>query len=183
MCCVIPPASVSTTAGLADRVEQARLAVVDVAHDRDDRRPQDEVGLRVLEDLRLVVLLAHVLDRDLALQLGRDQLDLLVGERLRRSPHLAEVHQDLDQVGHRDPERLGVVANGHARLDGDRARRRDDLARLLRRADFLAAAALAPLRAARAVAALVDDDAALAARSRAAAGPDRPVRSTRHSTS
>ena len=134
---------------LADRVEQARLAVVDVAHDRDDGRAQDEVRFRVLEDLGLLVLLADVLDRHLALELGGDQLDLLVGERLRRRPHLAEVHQDLDQVGHRDAERLGEVANGHARLDGDGAGRRDDLARLLRRADFLAAAALASLRAAR----------------------------------
>ena len=30
--------------GLADRVEQLGLAVVDVTHDRDDRRPGDEVG-------------------------------------------------------------------------------------------------------------------------------------------
>ena len=30
--------------GLADGVEQRRLAVVDVAHDRDDRRPQRQLG-------------------------------------------------------------------------------------------------------------------------------------------
>ena len=36
--------------GLADRVEQRRLAVVDVAHDRDDRRALDEVLVGVLED-------------------------------------------------------------------------------------------------------------------------------------
>ena len=32
--------------GLADRVEQRRLAVVDVAHDGDDRRPRHEVARR-----------------------------------------------------------------------------------------------------------------------------------------
>ena len=35
--------------GRADRVEQRRLAVVDVTHDHDDRRPLDERGLVVLE--------------------------------------------------------------------------------------------------------------------------------------
>ena len=34
----------------ADRVQQRRLAVVDVAHDRDDRRAVDEILLGVLED-------------------------------------------------------------------------------------------------------------------------------------
>ena len=149
---------------LADRVEQARLAVVDVAHDRDDRRAQDEIRLGVLEDLGLLVLLGDVLDRHLALQLGGDQLDFLVGERLRRRPHLAEVHQDLDQLRHRDAERLREVADGDAGLNGHRPGRGDDLARLLGRADFLTAAALAPGRASAALAALVDDDTALAAR-------------------
>ena len=36
--------------GLADRVEQRGLAVVDVAHDRHDRRALDEVLVGVLED-------------------------------------------------------------------------------------------------------------------------------------
>ena len=73
---------------LADRVEQRRLAVVDVAHDRDDRRPRREILLGVLEDLRLVVLVGGVLDRDLAVELGGDQLDLVVGQRLRDLDHL-----------------------------------------------------------------------------------------------
>ena len=157
---------------LANRVEQARLAVVDVAHDRDHRGTQDEIRLRVLEDLGLLVFLGDVLDRHLALQLGGDQLDLLVGERLRGSPHLAEVHEDLDQLRHRDAQRLREVADRDAGLNGHRPGRGDDLAGLLRRADFLATAALAPGWAAAALAALVDDDPALAARARAAAGPD-----------
>ena len=43
MCCVMPPASRSATRVVADRIEQRRLAVVDVAHDRDDRRARDRV--------------------------------------------------------------------------------------------------------------------------------------------
>jgi hypothetical protein len=65
-------------ARLADRVEQRGLAMVDVAHDRDDRRPLLERLLRVVEGLGLFVLLADVLDLDLTLELGRDQLDLVV---------------------------------------------------------------------------------------------------------
>ena len=59
MCCVIPPASVSTTAVWRIASSRRRLAVVDVAHDRDDRRAQDEIGLGVLEDLGLLVLLGR----------------------------------------------------------------------------------------------------------------------------
>ncbi len=55
---------------LADCVEQRRLPVVDVAHDRDDGRPVGEVLLVVLEDLVLEVLLVGVLDLDLALELS-----------------------------------------------------------------------------------------------------------------
>ena len=55
---------------LADRVEERRLAVVDVAHDRDDRRPRAEVFVRVLERLGLVLVVGGVLDHDLAPELG-----------------------------------------------------------------------------------------------------------------
>ena len=57
--------------GLADRVEERRLPVVDVAHDRHDRRPRDERLLGVLEDLGLAVIVVRVLDRDLALRARR----------------------------------------------------------------------------------------------------------------
>jgi hypothetical protein len=43
--------------------------VVDVAHDRDDRRAGREILLGVLEDLRQLLLVGGVLDRDLAVQL------------------------------------------------------------------------------------------------------------------
>ena len=48
--------------GLADRVEQRRLAVVDVTHDRDDRRARGEILVGVLEHLRLGVVVGGVLD-------------------------------------------------------------------------------------------------------------------------
>jgi hypothetical protein len=160
---------------LADCVEQRRLPVVDVAHDRDDRRPLLERLFRVVEPLGLLVLLADVFDLDLALELGRDQLDLVVRQRLRRRPHLAEVHQDLDQLGHLDAERLGEVADGDARLDRHRPGGRRDLARLLRALSVGALALLA--RVARwARGRLVDHDTALPALAGSAlTRPHRPV--------
>ena len=81
--------------GLADRVEQRRLAVVDVAHDRDDRGARLEILGLVVEDLGGLDLVGGVLDRDLALELGADQLDGVVGERLRDGDQLAETHHRL----------------------------------------------------------------------------------------
>ena len=104
---------------------------------------------------------AACLDRDLALDLGRDQLDLLVGKRLGRGSHLAERHEDLDQLGHRDAERGGQVLDGRARLDDRRPGRRSDGRLLARRPDSEAVArGCAALAAARA--ASLDDHAPLA---------------------
>ena len=177
MCCVIPPASVATTVGLADRVEQRRLAVVDVAHDRDDRRARFERLLGVVERLGLLVVVGGVLDRHLALELGGDQLDLFVGERLGRRPHLAEVHEDLDDVRHRDAERLREVADADAGFDGDGTGRRDRrLARSVAARRVVAAAA-SLARVARTRRLVVDDDAAPAvARAAAAARAERTIR-------
>ena len=146
--------------GLADRIEERRLTVVDVTHDRHDRWSRDEVGLVVLVLGRLELLLGRVLDRHLALDLGRDQLDLLVGERLGRGSHLAERHEDLDQLGHRDAERGGQVLDGRARLDDGRPGRRSNGLLLARRPDSGAVAGLAPLAATSAAA--LDDHAPLA---------------------
>ena len=159
---------------LADRVEERRLPVVDVAHDRDHGRPGDEILLGVLEDLRELVLIGDVLDSHLALDLGRDQLDGLVGQRLRDRHHLAEAHHDLDDLGRRDAERLRQVLDrdtggnggGTGRLRS-RLRLRPRLGALTRLARVLA----------RPCCARVDDDAALAPTGGLARadGPVRPV--------
>ena len=85
MCWVIPPNSPADDVGLADRVQELGLAVVDVAHDGDDRRTRHERGL---VDLLLGLGVELFLDPDdlgLVPELGGDQLDRVVGER-RASP-------------------------------------------------------------------------------------------------
>ena len=91
--------------GVPDRVEQLGLAVVDVTHDGDDRRPGHQVGLVALvlaevdvERLeQLPVLFLGRDDLDVVVQLGAEQLEGLVVDRLGRGHHLAEVEQHLDQ--------------------------------------------------------------------------------------
>ena len=113
--------------GVADRVEQRGLAVVDVAHHRDDRRAAPARG---------VVFVVVVTEQCLELELGflagldeqhlgaerlGDELDHLVGQRLRAGDHLARVEQQADEVGG------GAVQLGRELLDGDAALD-DDLA-------------------------------------------------------
>ena len=68
--------------GLADRVEQLGLAVVDVTHDGDHRRTRREI---VLAALVLTELDVEALQQLAVLVLGRDDLDLVV-ELGRRAP-------------------------------------------------------------------------------------------------
>ena len=93
---------------VADAVEELGLAVIDVAHDGDDRRTMRLVG--VLAFVVLVVELQQLLQLDLLLfarideldlgaDLGREQLDHVVGQRLRGRDHLALLHQEPDDVG------------------------------------------------------------------------------------
>ncbi len=92
--------------GRADRVQQRGLAVVDVAHDRDHRRAFDHVLLGVLEGRLDLDVVRRVDDLDLLVELVREHLDRLVGERLRERRHLAERHQLLDDL--RAPARRGT---------------------------------------------------------------------------
>ncbi len=93
--------------GLADRVQQARLSVVDVTHDRDDRRPELEVvvvaGVLAVGDREAVeqlpVLLLRADDLHHVVHLGAEQLEDLVGHRLGGGDHLTEVEQHLHQRG------------------------------------------------------------------------------------
>jgi hypothetical protein len=104
---------------LADRVEQRRLAVVDVTHDRDDGRAVDEIlGIVVERGLR-VDLVGRVDDLDLLVELVRDHLHGIVGEGLGERRHLAQLHQLLDDVRNRYAEVLGDVLDGRARVDLD----------------------------------------------------------------
>ena len=100
--------------GLADRVQQRGLAVVDVAHDRDHRRAFDQLLLGVLEDRLELDVVGRVDDLDLLFELVREDLDRVVGQGLRERRHLSQRHQLLDHFGHRHAEVLGDVLDGRA---------------------------------------------------------------------
>src|SRR4051794_40277968 len=98
-------------------VEELRLSVVDVTHDGHHRRtgrPVLLVALLVtegevegLEELAVLVLGAD--DLDDPADLGTEQLQRLVVDRLRRGDHLAQVEQGGDQRGRLGVDPLGQV--------------------------------------------------------------------------
>ena len=97
--------------GVADPVEQERLAVVDVAHDGDDGRPGPEVLLAlflyVFEVLGLelgFLLLARVDQADLGADLGGEELDHVVAQRLGGGDHLSLEEEEADDVAGRAVE-------------------------------------------------------------------------------
>ena len=104
--------------GLADRVEQRGLAVVDVAHDRDDRRALDQLVLarRRSSGASSTSSAAWTISIFLSKLVGQ-HLDRVVGERLRERGHLAELHQLLDHLGSAEAERLGDLLDGGAGVD------------------------------------------------------------------
>jgi hypothetical protein len=152
--------------------------VVDVAHDRHDRRARNEVALAVLEGLGQLVFVGRVLDRQLTLgsELGGDQLDLVVRKGLGDRDGLPEAHHEHDDLGRGHAQRLGQVAHGDARLNRDGPGRCDDLAGRLRASRL--AFALLLTRVAWTRGGVVDDDAALPALTGTTlTWPHRPVRS------
>ena len=114
--------------GRADAVEQQRLAVVDVAHDGDDRRARPLVGLVLLvlvlevagQQLRLL-LLAGVDQAHVGADLGGEELDHVVGQRLGRHDHLALQQQEAHDVAGAAVELGPEVAGRRAALDDDLA--------------------------------------------------------------
>jgi hypothetical protein len=90
---------------LPDRVEQLRLAMIDMAHHRDDRRPGFEILLAagVLAELdvealqQLAVLVLRRDDLDVVVELGAQRLQRVVTHRLGRGHHLSEMEQHLNQ--------------------------------------------------------------------------------------
>ena len=113
--------------GAADRVEQGGLAVVDVAHDGDDRGAR--LGQRVVfvvvvaeECLQLELgLLAGLDEQHFGAERLGDELDHLVGERLRAGDHLARVEQQPHEVGGRAVQLGRELLDGDAALDDDLA--------------------------------------------------------------
>ncbi len=116
--------------GVADLVEQLGLAVVDVAHDGDDRRADGPGLVGVVVDVVVdveqlleldLLLLAGVDEADLGADLGGEQLDHVVGERLGGRDHLALLHEEADHVG-RGAVQLGAELLGRGGpLDHDLA--------------------------------------------------------------
>ena len=109
---------------LADVVEQRGLAVIDVAHDGDDRRTRQKILLVVLD---LDVLGEHVLRClfdllfELDAELGTDQLRRVVIQLLVDRGHDAQQQQLLDDFARGLADALGQVLDrdrlgGHVRL-------------------------------------------------------------------
>ncbi len=84
--------------GVADGVEQRRLAVVDVTHDRHDRRPRLHVVVHVgdVEDAFLDVRFGNALDR--VAEFAGDELREIGVDQVAGLHHLAFLHQELDDV-------------------------------------------------------------------------------------
>ena len=110
--------------GVANRVEQRGLAVIDVAHHGDDRRPRDPLARnRFLGRLfdNLLGVEGNVLDA--VAELARQQRRGVDVEHLVERRHLAEFHQFLDEVAGLDAHRAAEVADGDALGDSHHALR------------------------------------------------------------
>ncbi|CAB4876852.1 unannotated protein [freshwater metagenome] len=105
--------------GATNRIEKSGLTVVDVSHNSDNRRANNEVVLVFLcikvdvkrvEDFLVFVLGAH--DLDLVTKFGTENLEGSGVERLGRRRHLAELEQNRDEItgGNREARhRLDLV--------------------------------------------------------------------------
>src|SRR5580658_2167981 len=113
--------------GVADRVEQLGLAVIDMTHHRDHRRPGHQVGVLalVLAELdveglqQFPVLFLRGDDLDGVVQLGAEQLQGLVVDRLGRGHHLAQGQQHLDQRRRVGPDLVREIAQAGAPAQPD----------------------------------------------------------------
>ena len=121
MTCVMPPASVATTLLLADLVQQRRLAVIDVAHDGDDRRPRHEIlrVVRLLERLgQLFFRVVRLVDFQLAAGVDGDQLGHVGLDDRVDGGHHAVAHQLAEHLAGGQSDGLGQRADGDRHRDG-----------------------------------------------------------------
>ena len=100
--------------GAAQRVEQARLAVIDMTHDRNDGRTRN--GLIIHIFVRVVGQIdVRIADADdVVTEFGDEQLGRVLVDRLRHRDGHAHLEQRLDQVGTLFRHAVGEF------LDGDR---------------------------------------------------------------
>ena len=114
--------------GLADAVEQERLAVVDVPHDGHDRRPWALVRvlffvflLEVARQQLGFLLFTGVDQADVGADLGGEELDHVVGQRLRRHDHLALEHEEPHDVTRAAVQLGPEIARRRSAFDDDLA--------------------------------------------------------------
>ena len=111
-------------AGLADAVEQRRLAVVDVAHDGDDGRARDAILGMDVHGLDLEQFLFEAAQLDLGAELARDHRRGVDVQRRVDRHHDPLVEELLQDVLRAEFELVGQVLDGHAFGERDRARDR-----------------------------------------------------------
>jgi hypothetical protein len=113
--------------GFADRIEQGRLAVIDMAHDGDDGRARNRRAffVRPVKKTFLDIGFGDAFDR-MAQFLG-DQLRGIGFDHVGDRRHLALFHQELDDVNRAFGHAVGEL------LNGDRLRQHDFARKLLLR--------------------------------------------------
>ena len=134
-------------ARLADRVEQAGLAVIDVAHDRDDRRARDDVFGARFALVHLQQLFFEAAHLHVGAELARDHRRGFRVERRVDRQH-QPLHQQLgEHVLDAEVELVGEVLHRHAfgERDGARDRRRRGRHRRRRRTRVFRDAARRPV--------------------------------------
>ena len=106
--------------GLADVVEQRGLAVVDVAHDGDHRRPRHQLLGRVVGGVALDLRRVLVLPDRLEAERRGDQLDLVEVEALVDRHHQAQLlERELDDLGGGHLHRARELGHGDELVDPD----------------------------------------------------------------
>jgi hypothetical protein len=105
--------------GHPNRVEQRRLAVIDVAHDRDDRRALHQISRVDLTGLHLGELFLEAANQHLCAEAARDHRCRLAIERGVDGHHHPAIHQLLEDVLCLDLQLVRQVLDGHAFGQGD----------------------------------------------------------------